>query len=1142
MSKLFNHSRATAVLGLAALFTAGPVFAETVTIDFDAPEYSAGVSVGKVGDVNILPAGTVFVPNVATFTGTQALRSALSCTSPGCTNNAYLMQFRFGDSLPYTNNGWLYRPASRVSFRVGASSVAQSCFPEGTSCAMYASVSAYDSNGTPVVAQQDVFLFDAGTGYSAPITRDITLVDAQARIARVALTFGKGTLAHDIGFPGEPQIDHLEVEFPDTPPPTGPLPAAPTIQITEPSGSRAAPFNVHLRGSVNAPGGVAAFCYRLNQPLPSGPGCTGLSLLQPNKSFDITIPDHELAAGANTFSVRVYDLSGQVATQTATVTTLAPLPPVVTVTTPGASQWVNPSQTNNVAGLVRTVGTLKGFCLRVDSPAAPAPATCTQQLGAVNMTNPAYQPMFYSTPLTSGAISSGQHTISLFAVDRWNQVGRADVLVNAPTDLRVVAMEITQGIQTFALPTNISGSTPYTGVNLRQGVPTVVRVFANTPFSGYYTGATMLLNGFKPDPQYGESPLGAILPDSSPAGLNTGTMSIPTSERYYGRGVFTFTLPNAWTLTPGLRLEAKLSVPFGLQECGTCVSNNQFSVTNINFGPAIALTISPVSLTFTDAMGVVNAPPAPAGLFAPAANISPVPAASFVVRPYVGTVDVSGQVGAGGACRAMNSTCEDVVHQMVAAFNLSSPQPGVTIGVGPVDVGLDIPMFVRRPPFGQFEFGHLAIADSRSLMTAVAHEFYHSMGFFHASPCNGADLFNMWPPDQKGYIQGVGLDRTPRPDSTGVWNGHYIVKVPDSGPLIGGRDEWFDLMSYCANDFSAWISVHNWDSFGGPLPNGLIPDSLLLGQSTATINTDGSASAQQGLEAEGGVMYASVVLDGENRAVSMRVRRAGTWYYQDPVKSEYDFVVRDAKRYEIARLPATVTLRQNGEKSENSGVVATAYLPVKEAASIELQFHGEPVANVQRSRAAPKLEVARLDTDVLTRDESLELRWKAGDADDDALEARIDFSPGTDQPFRAVYLGPNHGRWTVPGRLLSTTKEGRVRVVISDGFNEVEQEIGPFIVRASAPLLEIQGVPDGASFPQSTPLRFQAAAFGDGLMPLSPKNIRWSLDGKELGAGAEIEVRNLEAGRHFVQAVAREGKLESAREVMFEVRPNDLSL
>src|SRR5205085_2062476 len=144
--------------------------------------------------------------------------------------------------------------------------------------------------------------------------------------------------------------------------------------------------------------------------------------------------------------------------------------------------------------------------------------------------------------------------------------------------------------------------------------------------------------------------------------------------------------------------------------------------------------------------------------------------------------------------------------------------PGYTIGVGPVDVGLEKPVTYFRFPTG-VNFEPIAIADTRDSLNAVGHEFYHQLGYFHASPgCGPVDLYNLWPPDQKGYIEGVGLNRTKVPDtSTGIWDGRYAVFTPGTSDPDGKIIQYYDFMSYCGKAIGpAWISVKNWNSFGGP--------------------------------------------------------------------------------------------------------------------------------------------------------------------------------------------------------------------------------------------------------------------------------------------------------------------------------------
>jgi hypothetical protein len=950
----------------------------------------------------------------------------------------------------------------------------------------------------------------------------------------VVLVYGKATFAHDAqpAFPGEPQIDHLVVNFPETPPPQGTPPAAPVIQIDEPvtGAQRTVPYQVRLRGSITVAGGLAAFCYRVNAPTPGGNDCRNNTDLRPGNTFDIDIPDGLLGGGTNTLAVTVFDLWGQRSTQSVSVTAVAPPPPAIIIYTPTNNQWIDPARSNALIGTVGTVGALKGFCVRIDASADPAAWTCTQDLDAIKSTNTAWQPLFFTTPLTSNLLTSGAHRISVFAVDRWDQMSRADVSVSTPTDFRIVAMEITQGIQTVDIPLNFNGVAPYAGVNLHVDVPTVVRVFANTRFAGSYGGAGMLLNGFVPDPRYGEKPLGSLMPDSSPATLSIGSLSVPPSVRADPAGGFVFTLPTSWTHQNGLRLQAKLSLPLGAQECPTCATNNDFSVVGINFGGTVVLKIAPVALTFTDVDGTFKSPPPPAGLFAPALNISPVPAASATVLPYVGTIDVSDLVGPGGLCRrGWTSICESRTYSRMRIFESQHPQDAYWVGVGPVDVGYTV-----TP---------IAIADSRVLMTAVAHEFYHDMGYFHASGCGGADFYNYWPPDEKGFIHGVGLDRRMNLLNTaGAWSGRYTVFMPGSAGMAvvpGGPADYYDLMSYCADDSDAWISVENWNSFGNLFPNDLFPNVFLYGAATATVKSSATASAQKQdmLETVGGALLASATLEKDGHAQILSVGRAGNKILRTPSKTEYLFVVRDSRGAEIARVPAIVQINtgHHGEGDETR-VLLSALVPAKDAASISVEYKGKPIAERHRSKSAPSVQLASMEKEVsLSRRSSLDVKWVAKDDDGDPLEIRIEFSEGPDKPFRPLFIGPNRGSWSVEGRLLSATNHGGLRIVANAGFNETEQIGEPMIVSPAPPALEILSPASGMTFPGSTPIRLHAVAFGDGDAPLPGDQIRWSLDENTLGTGREVEVRDLKPGKHVAKASASQGNLTSTKEIAFSV-------
>src|SRR5206468_53046 len=143
----------------------------------------------------------------------------------------------------------------------------------------------------------------------------------------------------------------------------------------------------------------------------------------------------------------------------------------------------------------------------------------------------------------------------------------------------------------------------------------------------------------------------------------------------------------------------------------------------------------------------------------------------------------------------LTNGCQDAVFARVTAAEITD-NPGYTIGVGPIDVGLEHLAVVNK------NTPHLepnAIADSRAPLTATSHEFYHELNYFHAGPnCPDVDLWIWWPPDDKGEIQGVGLDRHQYLNSAGVWNGQYRILMPGTESL-GGQKNYYDVMSYCAD-------------------------------------------------------------------------------------------------------------------------------------------------------------------------------------------------------------------------------------------------------------------------------------------------------------------------------------------------------
>jgi hypothetical protein len=479
------------------------------------------------------------------------------------------------------------------------------------------------------------------------------------------------------------------------------------------------------------------------------------------------------------------------------------------------------------------------------------------------------------------------------------------------------------------------------------------------------------------------------------------------------------------------------------------------------------------------------------------------------------------------------NTCEDAVFGRVTAFEIPD-NPGNTIGVGPIDVGLEHVAVVNTPFRPHVE--PIAVADSRSPLTAVSHEFYHELNYFHAGPnCPGVDLWIWWPPDDKGFIQGVGLDRHQYRNSAGVWNGQYRILMPGTQTLPGGKENYYDVMSYCAGESDAWISVQNWNKFDDALPNGPWPQSFFTGN---IIPPSASAvSRKDAVKVDGGTLLVSAVMDATGRARYLHLVRTGNLMPKAPDTSTSDFVfvVRDAEGTVLARVPSLIT-QINGHGA--AGTVVVAAVPAKGAASVELEHKERTIGVLRRSAATPKLKLKVPNAGVsLARSGPLRVEWAASDADSKGVEIRIEYSPGPKKPFRPVYAGPNRGSATIRGSTLEASDRGRLRLVASDGFNETAVITGPIKVQPVPPMLTILTPQPKASFPRSTPVRLEAAAFGNNRMPLRGKKLTWVVDGRRAGNGLVIELRGLKLGRHDAKVVAQDGSLKSTRQVTFTIRP-----
>ena len=495
----------------------------------------------------------------------------------------------------------------------------------------------------------------------------------------------------------------------------------------------------------------------------------------------------------------------------------------------------------------------------------PPPSACTKTAP------PAAKTDYFSFELIPAAtFAHGQNTIYVTLYDAFGQVAMAQVTITRPTNIRIAGVEVTQGIQTrqgFVLPQYVFlGLAPsaatlpgpgvftkdheYAGTRMILGGQTVVRVFLNHDGLGQIpkTGVTMLISGAVPRSDGSLRPIGAlVIPEFTPASISSGPAGLTDAVRGDQRAAYTFTLPRSWhneiAQAPGgwldLRIKVSLNGITSITQCPGCAADDEVAIHHITMhADQMATPIQPVAVTFTDSAGVLQSPASPGAVFAQVEDVAPTTQDGFTVTPYIGTVDATDIIADRDAGKITGAQTTEAIFGRVAAFGSGVNPPSRRI-LGVMAAGINV-RGVEKPvvyccdfkPFPLPRYEPVAIAEEARPLQSLLHEHFHQYGFYHAGfDCPGVELATNWPPDQKGELQGFGLDRRSFRRAADL---SYRVLTPTTA------NPYYDLMSYCPpTEDDTWISPFNWNRVGNPFPNGVIPDQLWLGQSTATIGGGG---------------------------------------------------------------------------------------------------------------------------------------------------------------------------------------------------------------------------------------------------------------------------------------------------------------
>jgi hypothetical protein len=730
-------------------------------------------------------------------------------------------------------------------------------------------------------------------------------------------------------------------------------------------------------------------------------------------------------------------------------------------------------------------------------------------------------------------------------------------------ELQVGGIEVVQSVQSLRNPTsggagqtspdlpqlpyrdtsNPDAPVKYQGVEMAAGGRTVARVFASVmnPAGVLASGIGLELYGYNAfgqplpgSPLVGDARI--ISPDPRPFENWDNVTAAPSSP---ASAAWNIVLPDSWTHGT-ISLRAVLTTPapqFGSlqpqQVCSTqdC-ADSSFTLTGIPFITATGVKMTLLGLTFLGDKPLES----PGQVFRTAEGVVPTydGGLDFNHVHYTALVDVGDVFENLEGCLALaapgdetddcGENANDDSLSKVLDWADSNFTHRILIGVSTGATVYGVMRASIGTPYDSYPKG--VVTQTRPL-TSVAHELFHALGRAHASGACNADQGEYWPPDQMGYLHALGFDRW------GTGPGLFSTIAPVPGQA-------FDFMGYCAHDNDSWISDLGWEETLNYLHTHNGADAAT---DRATASAAGGALHVLGFATDKGVTisYVEPMLSGP-----------GTAPLVGPADSSYRVVVHDAAGATLANVPmlaiashidplgtpivtfdATVPLHGIAALSGDAHAAA-----VDAPASVAIMQNGAIAATRVRSTHPPRVRVlAPSARAIVGRRRSVTIRYLATAPRGTVLTAKIDYSINDGRSFQTVWMGPARGHATLPSSMFAGTRRGRVRVRISDGFNEVAAISGRFSAVGSAPTVTIASPTADTTGGADSGLNLIGTAFDDRGTQITGRALRWYVGNRLVGHGPTLYESGFPTGRVDIHLVANARGRSATATVVIRVAP-----
>jgi len=711
-------------------------------------------------------------------------------------------------------------------------------------------------------------------------------------------------------------------------------------------------------------------------------------------------------------------------------------------------------------------------------------------------------------------------------------------------------IEVTQGTQTDgpgcdSIPTrdflHIDSSVPYKGVKLVDGDLTVARVFVSAYVLSNATsipGVDVRLHAFRAGREIPGSP---ISPIAKPAAVKAGDAGCVTAaDRAGADNVYTYALPPSWTFgTVTLQAEILPLPPSDtgavLEDCNQkfCQTLKRFTLRNIGFNRITWPGIQPIKIT-GDGADPGNAEAATYG----ARMLLP---GNPYLWGYQGTVDVSDLIAAAPAILATpffaNLTRRDIIEggaaSRVKLWAAALQGRSIVAGIAPSSIG-DIAgvangRHISDLPASVFGARPSLVLNTIRPLTSTAHELSHIVGRPHAGQdCDktrpGEDQEGeVWAPDDRGYLQGIGLDLWSLESKGFTATASEPYRVIARG-LKDRPAEFYDLMSYCAaanddQDFvpapDAWLSPRGWDDTVGWL-------------TAYTKRTGGATGVARAAAVPVPVLSVSAIGRGAAALLVSVAPGRGTPLAVDPAGPV--LVGYDAAGAEVTRAGVSDEVSEDTGLHTYSGSVAAAGV----ARLALLNAAGATLAERTQSASAPQLTLtAPRAGATVGGTRAVRVAWTASDADGGTLTSTVEASADDGASWRQIYDGPTSAA-TLPAAYFAGSAKARVRVTVNDGFRSTSVVSARFRTLQPPASVQIDAPLKGARVNSDGSLALSGSA-STVAGPVASRRLVWRLDGRQIATGARAAARDLPPGRRTLTLSVR-GDARAKASVVVVVR------